>query len=143
MAGNGNLPTQWKPGESGNPAGSSEKARSRRRLRDALGVLMANEAPDALKAALPDELLEMLPQDLTIAELQAFRVVMVGSLSKKPAEILEAARIVLNLEKDTASEPDPDAEQAAGVGSLEPVDEQRDRLAKRFQLATEEGESIQ
>ncbi len=69
--------TQWKPGESGNPAGYSKRRRAQKTLRDALRKAIEQEIPaemlDAIKTALGDAG-EIVLGD-TIAELLASRLV--------------------------------------------------------------------
>lgn len=97
------VPFQWLPGTSGNPKGQSEARRRARRLREALDELLALDIPGRLLEQIDPDVLEMLPGDLSFAELLSLRLVMIAATARDAGDSLAAIRLVQN----ATQAPDP------------------------------------
>lgn len=91
----------FKPGQSGNPKGSSKKQRRALRMKEALTAVMESAVPDVILEQLDDRLREMLPDDMTFAELSAIRVALIAGGNGSPGEILAAANLLVANESKT------------------------------------------
>lgn len=141
------LPFRWQPGQSGNPAGSSARARQARRLRSALDLLLAEAAPPWLIHELqelddlPGDVLEELPPDTTIAEVIALRLTLVASLSPEPRRVLDAAALIL---RSTAKgDPLEPVDPVARVPELPTTDERRRAMARQLGLEVDDGDDAE
>jgi hypothetical protein len=93
------LRAPWKPGQSGNPRGGSAKRGRKKLLREAMETILESTPPESLLRHVPDEIREMLPADVTFAEIIALRVTMVAATANKPETILAAAQLILNAQQ--------------------------------------------
>lgn len=133
MSSTGRLKAPWKPGESGNPKGSSAKAGRRRELREALNAILGSVPPDVLLNRIPDDLRDLLPAGFTFAEIIALRVALVAAAATKPEAILAAAHLIL----DAQAKPDIHAGHFQLKEPKLPTTEER-RLAIARQLGLED-----
>jgi hypothetical protein len=121
MANDRNLVAPWKPGESGNRRGNSEKRRRATKLREALDTILEGDAPEVLLRGLPAELVAVMPEGVTFAELIAMRVAIVGARSSDTATILAAANLILGAQ----TKPDPFAKPEPKTPPILPSTEER------------------
>ena len=89
----------WKPGQSGNPKGGSAKQSQRKRLREALDTILESVPPESLLQQIPNEIIESLPTNVTLAEIIALRVALIAATAKKPEAVLAAAQLILNAQE--------------------------------------------
>jgi hypothetical protein len=129
----GKLKAPWKPGESGNPKGSSAKAGRRRELREALDAILGSVPPAALLDQIPEDVRALLPAHVTFAEIITLRVVSVAATATKPETILAAGRLIL----DAQSKWDSSGTPARAEPPRLPTTEER-RLAIARQLGLED-----
>lgn len=123
------LPFRWVPGQSGNPAGSSEARRAARRLRQALDAVLADGVPDWLTARLPPEITNDLPADVTYSEIIAARLVWAATTARDPKLVLEAARLII------AAQAKPDAmeqREAPAPPKLPTTEDRRRAVAEQL-----------
>jgi len=114
--------TRFRPGQSGNPRGGSEKLRRRRRLREALDAILADEIPEELLTRVSPEVRALLPDGVTFAEMQALRLAMIAATGK-PGEVLAATAQILGAQ----AKPDREAPQAKPEPPRLPPTEERRR----------------
>jgi len=128
------LPWRWAPGQSGNPGGASVKRRQARRLRQALDVILADEAPAWLLGRLPPELAADCPPGVTFAELVALRLVWTAATAHHPQIILAAARMIV----DAQAKPDTlEAREPKRPPTLPSTEERRQAVAEQLGVTLE------
>ena len=133
MSSTGKLKAPWKPGESGNPNGSSAKAGRRRELREALDAILGSVPPAALLDLIPEDVRALLPVRVTFAGVIALRVALIAATAKKPETILAAGRLIL----DAQSKSDSRGTPAKAEPPILPSTEER-RLAIARQLGLDD-----
>ena len=71
-------------------------------------AILESTPPESLLRLLPDDVRDMLPADVTFAEIIALRVTMVAATAPKPESILAAGQLILNAqEKSNPNDPPP------------------------------------
>lgn len=118
-------PHKWKPGQSGNPAGSSAKSRRRKRIREAMALICEQRVPDVFIERLDLRIQEILPEDITFAEVIALRVTIMATLGDEE-RVLQATKLLNDMIEGVAEGPDPNTQPR--VPKLPTTEEQRQAM---------------
>lgn len=100
----------WKPGQSGNPEGSSKRARARtvaRRiggLAPALRELLDEQAPESLLATLTEEQRAAIDGDFTLARYLGARLVTSAASARSFSEFLSALSLIGQIDTKATGE---------------------------------------
>ena len=135
MASTVGLCKPWKPGQSGNPGGGSAKRERKKRLRQAIDTVLESTPPESLLRHIPNEIREMLPRDVTFAEIIALRVAMVAATAAKPETILAAGQLILNAQEKPSPHDPPRHEPKAPI--LPSTEDRRRAIAQQLGLEVE------
>jgi hypothetical protein len=125
----------WKPGQSGNPGGGSAKRARKKRLRQAIDTVLESTPPESLLRHIPNEIREMLPRDVTFAEIIALRVTMVAATATKPETILAAGQLILNAQEKPSPHDPPGHKPKPPI--LPSTEERRRAVAQQLGLVLE------
>jgi hypothetical protein len=126
----------WKPGQTGNPNGSSNMRRKAKRLREALDLILRDPVPSPLLADLQAEVTDALPEGVTFAELIALRAVIFAARATRPAELMGAVALLLGAQ----AKPDElKAVEKVGPPILPSTEERRAAIAE--QLGLDDGDT--
>lgn len=128
------LPTQWRPGQTGNPKGGSKGRRQAKRLRLAVDAILEQTAPEEWLACVPKHVAAILPPDCTIAEIIAVRAALIAGTASENGDALGAMRTIL------AATQKPDQAAPVPVGGdpkLPGTEERRAAIAKQLGLEVE------
>ena len=115
--GSGNL-RPWQPGESGNPAGSSQRARARAAARrvdglaDALREIITERCPESVLATLPPEQRAALDGDPSLARFLAARLVTAAASASNPRDLVQALGLIAGIGSRIDAGPELDASAA-------------------------------
>lgn len=128
------LPTRWQPGQSGNPRGYSEKRRKAKRLRRALDAILEQDAPEDWLFSIPERIAQIIPPDVTLAELIAVRAVLIAGTAVEDSAALAAIKVILQAtgSPDAAAPP-----ERKGAPVLAASDERRRQVAEQLGIALE------
>ena len=131
------LPTRWQPGQSGNPRGYSEKRRKAKRLRRALDAILEQQAPEDWLFSVPERIAQIIPPDVTMAELIAVRAVLIAGTATDDGAALAAIRVILQATgtPDGAAPP-----ERRGAPVLAASDERRRQVAQQLGIDLEDEE---
>ena len=135
MASTVGLCAPWKPGQSGNPGGGSAKRERKKRLRQAIDAILESTPPESLLRHIPNEIREMLPRDVTFAEIIALRVTMVAATATKPEMILAAGQLLLNDQEKPSPHDPPGHKPKPPI--LPATEDRRRALAQQLGLEVE------
>lgn len=119
--GSGNLLPPWRPGESGNPNGSSQRQRARAAakrisgLAPALRELLNDRPPEVLLAELSDEQRAAMDGSETLARYLAAKLVTSAGAAENLSQLLSALSLIASIDSRNEPEETLATDQAMGM----------------------------
>ena len=101
-------------------------------MRGALDAILEDRVPDAFLEKLDPKILETLPEGITWNEVIALRVVMAAATADRPADVVQAANLILGTQSELVEEP---AKLPPPI--LASTEEQREECARELGVTLE------